>query len=144
MNQLTISELAKAAKVNVATIRYYEKRGLIAKPPRTDSGYRIFTSDSISDICKIKYAQSLGFTLEEIKTILTIYKTDHYFPTDVMRQNALTKLEEIEEQMRILQNLKSLLEKVIHISDATLPTPKELCPLMKNLAERSEEHGEEN
>ncbi|QTD41482.1 MerR family transcriptional regulator [Sporosarcina sp. Te-1] len=144
MNKFTIGELAKETNVNVATVRYYEKKGLIAKPARTDSGYRIFSKDSIRDIHMIKYAQSLGFTLEEIKTILLMYKSDDDLPTEDMYYHAVTKLHEIDKQLMTLKNLKSLLENVVAISDAKQPTPKEQCPLMQNLEESREQIGEKN
>ena len=135
MINLTISELAKQCNVNVATVRYYEKRGLIATPPRTEAGYRMFSLETAADIKLIKLAQDLGFTLEEIKTILLIYKTEHYFPTKDMYQFANTKIKDIEEKIIQLNNLKSLLEKAVNDSDLALPPPKPLCPLIKILSE---------
>lgn len=73
MSILTIGEIARQSNVHVETIRYYEKRGLIAEPPRTESGYRMFSQETITEIKMIKHAQELGFTLEEIKKILAIY-----------------------------------------------------------------------
>ena len=144
MSKMTISELAKQTNVNITTIRYYEKRGLIAPTLRTDSGYRVFSEESIMDIAMIKYAQSLGFTLEEIKKILLIFTTEEHYPTDNMHQQAITKLEEINKQLIKLNNLKSLLENVIHFADSQLPIPKEMCPLMQSLAERRDNYGETN
>ena len=66
MNGLRSGELAKAADVNVETLRYYERRGLLPEPPRRESGYRVYPAESISRLRFIKGAQELGFTLEEI------------------------------------------------------------------------------
>ena len=63
MNGLTISQIAKASNVNIETVRYYERRGLISEPPRTESGYRMFHKDVIQDIKFIKRAQDLGFRI---------------------------------------------------------------------------------
>jgi len=134
MRNLTISELAKETNVNVATVRYYEKRGLIAAPPRTESGYRMFSHETAADIKLIKRAQDLGFTLEEIKTIILIYKADHYFPTEDMYQFANAKIKEIDEKINQLNNLKSLLENAMNVSDSALPPPKQLCPLLNILS----------
>lgn len=138
MNHLTIGELAKASNVKVATVRYYEKRGLIAKPPRTESGYRMFSQESVADIKMIKHAQDLGFTLEEIKKLILIYKIEDYFPTEEMYQFAKMKMIEIDEKITQLNNLKSLLENAMDFPVSELPPPKESCPLLKKLSERVE------
>src|SRR5690625_7963069 len=65
---LKTSELADLAGVNVHTVRYYESRGLLPKPPRTRSGYRMYGSEHVAHIRFIKRAQELGFTLEEIRS----------------------------------------------------------------------------
>ena len=61
---LTIGEVARQAGVNLETMRYYERRGLIAKPPRTPSGYRKFPETTLHRVQFIKHAQALGFTLQ--------------------------------------------------------------------------------
>ena len=66
MEKLTIGQLAKRAKVNLETIRYYERRGLIPEPPRSESGYRMYSRDAVARTEFIKRAQALGFSLREI------------------------------------------------------------------------------
>jgi DNA-binding transcriptional MerR regulator len=78
MEGLTISQVAKASNVNIETIRYYERRGLIPEPPRTNSGYRMFSYEVIRDIQFIKRAQDVGFTLEEIKKLLSASNTEEF------------------------------------------------------------------
>ena len=63
---LSIGELAREAGVNVQTVRYYERRGLLEEPPRTASGYRKYPESDIARLGFIRRAQSLGFTLGEI------------------------------------------------------------------------------
>ena len=72
MDQITIGVLAKEAQVNLQTIRYYEREGLIAKPPRTASGYRLFSWDSVRRVRFVKHAQELGFSLAEVKELLAL------------------------------------------------------------------------
>ena len=67
MQGLTTSETAERAGVNVQTVRYYERRGLIPEPPRTESGYRQYGAEHVARIRFIKRAQELGFTLEEAR-----------------------------------------------------------------------------
>jgi DNA-binding transcriptional MerR regulator len=133
---LTISQVAQSSNVPVETVRYYEKRGLIAKPPRSESGYRMFTQETVEDIRFIKRAQEIGFTLEEIREILRIYKRDDYFPTSEMYQFALEKVREIDAKIRQLQTFKALLESVTNRPPSTLPLPKSQCPVIQKCAER--------
>ena len=72
MEALTRGELAQQGRVNSETIRYYERRGLLPKPPRTPSGYRVFSSDAVRRVRFIKRAQGLGFSLKEIKALLAL------------------------------------------------------------------------
>ena len=72
MDQLTTSEVAKRGGVNLETIRYYERRGLLPKPPRTVSGYRIFAPEALRRLRFVKRAQAIGFSLQEIKTLLSL------------------------------------------------------------------------
>jgi len=72
MEALTRGELAQQGRVNSETIRYYERRGLLPRPPRTPSGYRVFSSDAVRRVRFIKRAQGLGFSLKEIKALLAL------------------------------------------------------------------------
>ena len=72
MEALTRGALAQQGRVNSETIRYYERRGLLPKPPRTPSGYRVFSSDAVRRVRFIKRAQGLGFSLKEIKALLAL------------------------------------------------------------------------
>ena len=72
MTTLTIGQVAAAAGVNIQTIRYYERRGLLATPRRTASGYRQYTGDAVNRIRFIKHAQELGFSLKEIQELLAL------------------------------------------------------------------------
>lgn len=64
------AELAKAGGVHVETLRYYERRGLLAEPPRHGSGYREYPAEALHRLRMIKQAQTLGFTLDEIAELL--------------------------------------------------------------------------
>jgi DNA-binding transcriptional MerR regulator len=133
MRGFKISEVAKAAKVNIETIKYYEKRGLLSKPSRTESGYRVFSNAAVEDIQFIKRAKDIGFTLQEIKHLLYLIKQDDYFPTEEMYQFATTKVKEIEEKIIQLQNFKSLLELVTKLPDSSLPLQKNQCPILTGI-----------
>ncbi|MBD0383154.1 MerR family transcriptional regulator [Paenibacillus sedimenti] len=133
MKRLTVSQVAKASNVNIETVRYYERRGLISAPPRTHSGYRMYANEAVDDIQFIKRAQDLGFSLEEIKHLLCVYKKEDYFPIEEMSQFAAVKIQEIEEKIHQLNNFKSLLESAISRQESDLP--KNQCPIIKKLSE---------
>ncbi|MBD3335931.1 MAG: MerR family transcriptional regulator [Candidatus Eisenbacteria bacterium] len=69
---LTIGEVARMAGVNVQTVRYYERRHLVPHPPRRSSGYRAYPLDTVLRIRAIKRAQDLGFSLEEVRSLLSL------------------------------------------------------------------------
>jgi DNA-binding transcriptional MerR regulator len=95
MEGLTISQVAKQANVNIATIRYYERRGLISEPPRDKSGYRKFSEEVVKDIQFIKRTQDMGFTLDEIKRLLDVSK-DEKFRSEEVYAFAVSKAQEVE------------------------------------------------
>lgn len=133
MNGLTMSEVAKESNVNITTVRYYERRGLIPKLPRTQAGYRMYSNETVTDIKFIKKAQDLGFNLEEIKKLLSIYKEEEYFPTEEMYQFSVAKYKEIEEKIQQLNEFKSLLELVTKLPPPDLPKSKSQCPIIQKL-----------
>lgn len=130
MEKLTISQVAKLANVNVETIKYYEKRGLIPKPERNGSGYRKFSGSAVEDLLLIKRAQEIGFTLNEIKQIIELIKQDHYFPTDEMNAFAIAKINEINEKIARLESFKSLLEQATSRPADSFPQRKQDCPVL--------------
>jgi len=69
-DSVTIGQLAREAGINLETVRYYERRGLLPKPPRTSSGYRLFPMDAAQRLRFIKRAKDLGFSLAEIQELL--------------------------------------------------------------------------
>ncbi|GKU78896.1 MerR family transcriptional regulator [Paenibacillus sp. L3-i20] len=133
MSGLTISQVAKASNVNIETVKYYERKGLISKPPRTESGYRMFPADTVEDIVMIKRAQAIGFTLKEIQQFLTIVKQETFYPTEEMYNFATLKVHEIENKISQLQSFKSMLEMVTKPANFSQPLPKDQCPVLKKL-----------
>lgn len=136
MNGLTVSQVAKEAKVNIETIRYYERRGLISEPPRTESGYRKFPQEVVEDIKFIKRTQDLGFTLEEIKSLLSA-SNDESFRSEAMRDFAVSKMKEIETKIRDLHQMKTLLHDLAEKCPGSGVSKKD-CPIIKNFEGVSE------
>jgi len=111
-NRLTIGKVAKRTGVPIETIRYYERRGLLPEPPRTDAGYRLYDGESVTRLRFIKEAQALGFTLEEIDELLAL-RVDAQTTCDDVRRRAARKRAEIEEKIRALQAMGAALEEMI-------------------------------
>jgi Hg(II)-responsive transcriptional regulator len=135
MKGLTRSQVAKASNVNIETIRYYERRGLISEPPRTESGYRMFPKEVIKDIQFIKRTQELGFTLEEIKKLLSAsHSDDGQFDSEEVYQFTTSKVKEIEAKIKDLTQMKIFLEDLAEKCPGS-GVPKSECPILKNLTE---------
>ncbi len=106
--EFRIGEVATRSGVSIDTVRYYERRELLPAAPRTANGYRIFTSNTVDRVLFIKQAQDLGFTLDEISTLLTTNGT-----SDCLRVHDLlnTKLTELDTRMKAMHEFR---EKLTH------------------------------
>ncbi|MEA3321491.1 MAG: MerR family transcriptional regulator [Bacillota bacterium] len=132
MKVITISHVAKASNVNIETVRYYERRGLIDEPPRTESGYRQFPQAAIERIQFIKKSQDLGFSLEEIKKILLISDSDHDFNSKEIHQLATGKIQEIEQKIWDFNSMKRVLEELVKKCPGS-GISKSQCPIINKL-----------
>ncbi|NIA29912.1 MAG: MerR family DNA-binding protein [Actinobacteria bacterium] len=130
MNQLNRSQLAKAVNVNIETLRYYERRGLIPEPQRKSSGYRQYSPDYVVRLHFIQKAKALGFTLEEIKELLSL-RVDPQTSCDQVRKRAEAKLSEIEQKMAALKTMKNALQKLAASCHSGNPTSE--CPILEAL-----------
>ncbi len=130
---LTIGSLAEAAGVKVATVRYYERRGLIAEPPRTAAGYRHYDASVVDRIRFVRRAQDLGFTLEEIEDLLRLRVSS---PASCARVEAATqaKLEAVESKIRELERLRATLHRLVQSCQKRKKTVA--CPVLEMLGER--------
>lgn len=129
---LTIGNLADQAAVNVQTLRYYERRGLLPAPPRTDGGYRQYPPDSVARVRFIKRAQLLGFSLKEIAELLDLRVHPRRSCSD-MRRKAVAKRTEIDQKIRSLKDLRAALDDLIEACDSNTPTKE--CPIIESLEE---------
>jgi len=106
---LAIGRLAAAAGVNVETIRYYQRIGLIDKPSKPAQGYRTYPADTVARIRFIKRAQELGFSLDEITNLLSLNDRD----CDEARAIAEHKLDIIQHRINDLAAMQRELTKLI-------------------------------
>jgi MerR family mercuric resistance operon transcriptional regulator len=128
--KLTISRLAELGGVNQETVRYYEREGLLAKPPRTASGYRVFPPEAARRLRFIKRAQELGFSLSEIRDLLSLRVDKRTTPADV-RKRAETKIADVGEKIRTLTRIKDALRTLSEQCSACGTLDE--CPILQTL-----------
>ncbi|RJE90538.1 hypothetical protein D3P07_00030 [Paenibacillus sp. 1011MAR3C5] len=104
----------------------------------------MFTHAAVEDIQFIERAQEIGFTLEEIKQVLSLYKNDDFISTEDMYRFALSKIQEIEDRIIQLQQFKALLESVTDFPLPKLPHFKEQCPVIQKCLGKDEWDGGKN
>lgn len=128
MNIMTIGQIARNSGTSIETIRFYEREGLIEKPPRTESGYRNYRPDVISRLSFIREAKSLGFSLMEIKELLFLKFSPDTNCGDV-RSQAEKKILDIEHKIDSLQRMKQALVKLVTACPGSGPTSE--CPILE-------------
>jgi MerR family mercuric resistance operon transcriptional regulator len=132
---ITIGTLARKAGVNIETIRYYQRRGLLLEPPKPIEGYRLYPLDSIQRILFIKRAQRLGFSLEEIINLLRLGEGS----CNDVKSVAMQKLSLIEDRLSDLGRMRQTLLDLVQRCDSGQNQAG--CPLVASLAERELEIG---
>lgn len=132
MDSLKIGELASASGVNIETVRYYERRGILPQPKRRESGYREYTTEDVLRLRFIKRAQQLGFSLQEISELLSLRVSPETTCSDVKKQ-AEAKLTSIAEKIAELERMQAALTRLITECDEKQPSSA--CPILEYLSE---------
>lgn len=130
MAGLTSGELAKRSGVKLQTIRYYEQRGILPTPPRTQSGYRTFPADAVHRIRFIKRAQALGFQLDEIQELLSLRVDPSTTCADV-RLRAEAKIDDVNAKIERLRAMKKALVRLAAACSRRGPVGE--CPILESL-----------
>ena len=105
---LTSGALCLAAGISRGALRLYEREGLIAPPPRTGGGYRLYPDDTIGLLAMIRMVKELGFSLSEIKSLIEVLNRDG-FSEEELRAIAAKRLQLIDEKMAGLAELRACL-----------------------------------
>ncbi len=137
MKDMTIGQVARSAGVGVETVRFYERRGLVARPPKPlDGSSRRYPAEAIGHIRFIRQAQGLGFSLREIEELLLL-RADPATDCADVRERAVAKLEHVRGKIEELERLRRALETLI----AACPGSGALraCAIMEALARRGAE-----
>lgn len=128
MNGMTRGEVADKADVNPETLRYYERKGVIPNPPRSDGGFRLYDESYVDRLRFIQRAQDLGFTLAEIKGLLELRVDDEATCQDV-RTRAEAKLDEVEAKIQDLKRIRDALSTLAKTC-AGNEGPTTECPIL--------------
>lgn len=138
MTGLRSGQVAQAAGVNLQTLRYYERRGLLPEPDRTQGGHRVYRPEAVTVLRMIKAAQRLGFTLGEVADLLDMGAHRHHGPADGLAARARAKLAEVEAKIADLHVIRDTLRAALAAGCDDLITCAEnpACPLpLAGLAE---------
>lgn len=125
MDGITTGELAERAGVGRETVRYYERRGLLPEPPRTEAGYRQYSPEDVRRLRFIRTAQELGFTLDEIGGLLGL-RVRPDGSCEAVEARARNVLDRVERQIGELRGMKAALEALLQscrAAEATDPCP---------------------
>jgi len=127
---MTIGNVSKQSGIGVETVRFYEKSGLIDKPPRTESGYRQYPPGTIVRIRFIRHAKELGFTLKEVKELLDL-KLDPSTTCEDVRLMAEEKQANVLAKIQSLKGIEKALGELI--GACAVGGPDGECPILEAL-----------
>jgi MerR family transcriptional regulator, mercuric resistance operon regulatory protein len=129
---LRIGDVARGAGVSVDTIRYYEKRKLLPRSPRSEGGFRLFPAVTIARVRFIKQAQDTGFSLDEVKALLT---GRGGAACSQMRNLLQSKLEQVNERIQGLEAFKRTLARHLQTCEEELAGNPSIanCPVIDEI-----------
>jgi MerR family mercuric resistance operon transcriptional regulator len=130
MQSLTIGRLAEAAGVNLETVRYYERINLMQRPARPGRGHRVYESEHVQRLSFIRRARELGFSIEQIRTLLALAEPSRASCAEVQKF-AQTHLDEVRAKLADLAKLERILaESIARCSGKVAPS----CPVLEMLS----------
>ncbi len=135
MKPLRIGQVASDAGIGVETVRFYERKGLVKAPPRSASGYREYPPAVVARFRFIKRAKELGFTLREIKELLSLRLDPATTCADV-KGRAEAKITDIEARIRSLRKMKKALVKLTAACSGRGTSSE--CPILEALDQQEE------
>jgi len=127
----SIGEIARRAGVNLETVRYYERIGIMPKPDRLPNGYRQFSHEHLKRLSFIHRSRNLGFSLKTIRALLKLVDEDHLSCSEI-HQMTLAHLSDVDEKLVQLQNLRAALKTM---SDKCTMGNVPDCPVIDALFE---------
>lgn len=134
VSEFTIGQLSKLTAVNIETIRYYEKIGIMPNPPRTGSGYRIYSEPHIQRLSFVRRSRELGFSQPEVRRLLTLVDEHSYTCAEVQEITA-KQLAAVRTKIKDLRKLEKALAKMVsECAGGDVPD----CPIVDILSSTSD------
>lgn len=127
---LKIGEVSRESGVGIESLRFYERQGLLGRPGRTESGYRLYSPDVLTRLDFIKRAQVLGFTLSEIAQIIS-EKDAGQSPCRNVREIVRRRLEELDERMKEMRRYRNELAAALDEWDRSGDKAGHVCGLIE-------------
>ena len=127
---LKIGEVSKRSGVGIEALRFYEKSGLLDRPQRTGSGYRVYDESVLDRLAFIKKAQVLGFTLEEIRELIS-HKRRGENPCGEVRQIVKGRLKELDERIAQMTQYRDELAAALKEWEKTKERAGHVCGLIE-------------
>ncbi|MCF6186827.1 MAG: heavy metal-responsive transcriptional regulator [Desulfobulbaceae bacterium] len=124
---MKISKVAGQAGITVETVRFYEKKGLLPPPARNESGYRVYSPESLQQLLFITRSKNLGFSLKEIKELLHLRAAPDTTCTEIKEQ-AEKKFIEVEKKIQDLERIKAGLREITNACPGAGPLRS--CPII--------------
>ncbi|MEU9010696.1 MerR family transcriptional regulator [Streptomyces sp. NPDC048479] len=141
---LRSGQVADAAGVNIQTLRYYERRGLLTPPERSPGGHRLYGGEAVTALRVIKAAQRLGFALDEVAELLEAGRHRHGRPVAGLQDRAAAKLAEVDAKIADLTTIRTTLVAAVEAGcdDLTVCAGSACCPIpFTDLAEENRHAG---
>jgi MerR family transcriptional regulator, copper efflux regulator len=127
---MNIGQAAKATGISTKMIRYYESIGLVAAPHRTESGYRVYLDDDLHTLRFINRARDLGFSVEQMRDLLTLWRDRDRASADV-KAIARSHIAVLAEKARALAAMSETLQ---HLADTCHGDDRPSCPIIEKIA----------
>ena len=129
-SSMKIGEVSKVSGIGIEALRFYERSGLLGKPVRSSSGYRLYDEGILERLAFIKKAQTLGFSLDEIKKIISDAQSGAS-PCDDVREIVRRRLKEVEERIKEMQRYRKELANTLEEWDQVGRAPGHICGLIE-------------
>src|SRR5918997_2133971 len=127
---LKIGDVSKRSGIGIEALRFYEKSGLLDKPSRTYSGYRVYGEEVLERLAFIKQAQALGFSLDEIRQLVDDARRGES-PCDEVREIVRRRMAELDERLRELHRYRKELKATLEEWDKVGRAPGHVCGLIE-------------
>ena len=134
MPRLRIGDVARQAELSIDAIRFYEREGLLGRVRRSNAGQRQYDEETVRRLAFVRRATALGFSLAEVKTLLTL-RVSARMPCERVRERALTKLADIDRRIAELQQMRGALARLATGCKTGCKQKAELgtCPFLDEL-----------